>query len=66
MLHVGPVYIKPIYVFYDLLFTISPNSYNTDRTTQKYHNINIKACNFTKSDTPPRVFFLFFKLCKWY
>ena len=24
------------------------------------------ACNFTKSNTPPRVFFTFFKLQKWY
>ena len=26
----------------------------------------ISACNFTKSDTPPWVFFTFFKLYKWY
>ena len=25
-----------------------------------------KACNFTKSKTPPWVFFTFLKLCKWY
>ena len=25
-----------------------------------------KACNFTKSNTPPWVFFKYFKLCKWY
>ena len=25
-----------------------------------------EACNFAKSDTPPRVFFMFFKLCEWY
>ena len=24
------------------------------------------ACNFTKSNTPPRVFFTFFRLYKWY
>ena len=24
------------------------------------------ACNFTKINTPPWVFFTFFKLCKWY
>ena len=24
------------------------------------------ACNFTKSNIPPWVFFMFFKLCKWY
>ena len=25
-----------------------------------------KACNFTKSNTPPWVFFTFFKLYEWY
>ena len=28
--------------------------------------LQVKACNFTKIDTPPRVFFTFFKLYKWY
>ena len=34
-----------------------------------YHLNNIEkalACNFTKSNTPPWVFFTFFKLYKWY
>ena len=26
----------------------------------------LKACNFTKSNTPPWVFFVIFKLNKWY
>ena len=26
----------------------------------------LKACSFTKSNTPPCMFFTFFKLCKWY
>ena len=26
----------------------------------------VKPCNITKSNTPPLVFFTFFKLCKWY
>ena len=26
----------------------------------------VLACNFTKSSTPPWVFFVFFKLYKWY
>ena len=29
-------------------------------------HISAKACNFTKSNTPQRVFFLFSKLYKWY
>ena len=28
--------------------------------------VDKKACNFTKSNTPPSVFFMFFKLYKWY
>ena len=25
-----------------------------------------ESCNFTKSNTPPWVFFTFFEFCKWY
>ena len=28
--------------------------------------LQASACNFTKSNTPPWVFFTFSKLCKWY
>ena len=28
--------------------------------------LQASACNFTKSNTPPSVFFMFFKLYKWY
>ena len=28
--------------------------------------VKLQACNFPKSDTPPWVFFTFFKLYKWY
>ena len=28
--------------------------------------LHAKAHNFTKSNTPPWVFFTFLKLCKWY
>ena len=28
--------------------------------------LQVLACNFTKSDTPPSVFFTFFKQYKWY
>ena len=28
--------------------------------------LQAEACNFTKSNTPSRVFFTFFKLYKWY
>ena len=28
--------------------------------------LQASACNFTKSNTPPRVFFTFFKLYEWY
>ena len=29
-------------------------------------NLQTEVCNFTKSNTPPWVFFTFFKLYKWY
>ena len=29
-------------------------------------SMKTSACNFTKSNTPPWVFFTFFKLCEWY
>ena len=28
--------------------------------------LQVEACNFTKSNAPPWVFFMFFKLHKWY
>ena len=28
--------------------------------------LQASACTFTKINTPPSVFFTFFKLCKWY
>ena len=28
--------------------------------------LQVQACNFTKSNTPPWVFFMFFKLYKWH
>ena len=28
--------------------------------------VQAEACNFTKSNTPPWMFFTFFKLYKWY
>ena len=28
--------------------------------------LQVLACNFTKKNTPPWVFFMFFKLYKWY
>ena len=31
-----------------------------------YHLYNLKVAGFTKSNTPPWVFFTFFKLHKWY
>ena len=28
--------------------------------------ISAKSCNFTKGNSPPCIFFMFFKSCKWY
>ena len=30
------------------------------------HVLLLVVCNFTKSNTPPRAFSMFFKLYKWY
>ena len=39
---------------------------NTHRWVLLLVNLQAEACNFTKSNTPPWVFFTFFKLYKWY
>ena len=36
------------------------------RRSVTFSELQALACNFTKSKTPPWVFFTFFKLCKWY
>ena len=33
---------------------------------QPWRSAKLLACNFTKSNTPPWVFFTFFKLYRWY
>ena len=39
--------------------------YNLKRECVTFSNFAL-TCNFTKSNTPPWVFFTFFKLYKWY
>ena len=36
----------------------------TENLKNQWGNQNVSTCNFTKSNTPPRVFFTFFKLPK--
>ena len=42
------------------------NVKNTHRGVWFLVKLQASACNFTKSNTPPWVFFTFSKLCKWY
>ena len=42
------------------------NVKNTNEGVLLFVKLQVEACNFTKSNTPPRVFFTFFKLYKWY
>ena len=40
--------------------------YNLKNVKNTYGEVLLLACNFTKSNTPPWVFFTFFKFRKWY
>ena len=42
------------------------NVKNTHRGVLILVKLQALACNFTKINTPPCVFFTFFKLCKWF
>ena len=55
-----------------VLCAIKYHSYNL-KNVKKTHGgvlllvkLQASACNSTKSNTPPWVFFTFFKLCRWY
>ena len=55
-----------------MLYAIWYYSYNLKYVKNTYGGVLILVkfqglvCDFTKSDTPPWVFFAFFKLYKWY
>ena len=57
---------------YAILFAIWYHLYNfknmknTDGGVLNLVKFKAKACKFTESNTPPSVFFTFFKLYKWY
>ena len=40
--------------------------YNLKNVKNTHEGVLLLACNFTKSNTPPWVFFTFLKLNKWY
>ena len=42
------------------------NGKNTHGGVLLLVKLQVKACKFTKINTPPCVFFTFFELCKWY
>ena len=52
---------------YEMLCTIWYHLYNL-KNVKKSHGrvLLLKVCSFTKSSTPPWVFFMIFKLYKWY
>ena len=56
----------------DVLCDLIPHLYNLKDVKNAYGDVLLLvklqalSCNFTKITTPPRVFFTFFKLCKWF
>ena len=49
-----------------VLYTIWYLLYNLKNVKNTHGGVTFKACNLTKSNTPPWVFFTFFGLYKWY
>ena len=49
-----------------VLFVRFKNVKNTHGRVLLLKKLQAKACSFTESNTPPWVFFTFFKLPKWY
>ena len=49
-----------------VLFAQFKKRENTHKGVLLLVKLRAKACNFTKSNTPPWVFSTFFKLYKWY
>ena len=52
----------------DALHNFEPCAQFTKREKHPWRRVSLKpeACNFTKNNTPPWVFFTFFKLYEWY
>ena len=49
-----------------MLCAIWDHLYNLKNMKNIHREVLLSACNFTKSNTPPWVFFTFLKLYKWY
>ena len=63
------IYIINTYVMFRAIwnhFYSLKNVRNTHRGVLLLVKLQASACNFTKSNTPPWVFFTFFKLYKWH
>ena len=60
----GNVYETLWAIWYHLCYLKSVK--NTHGGVLRLVKLQVKACNFTKSNTPSWVFFTFFKLYKWY
>ena len=54
--------------FWGALRDLAPFAQFKKREKHPWRSVNFKAstCNFTKINTPPRMFFTFFKFYKWY
>ena len=58
------IYLSIIEIHYGLLYHLLNFKYM--KNTLRGVLLFVKVCNFTKSNTPPWVFFTFFRLYKWY
>ena len=63
---------RPMILSYVMLCAIWYHLYNLKNVKNTHEGVLLSVklqaedCNFTKSNTPPWVFFTFFKLYKWY
>ena len=57
---------KKTYAWYEALCRIWYHLYNLKTLKTPMEKSQAKACNITKSNTPPWVFFTIFKLYRWY
>ena len=68
----GKSYLKAMDATFVMLCAIWHNLYNLKNVNNAHWRVLLlvklqaKACNFTKSNTPPWAFFTFLKLYKWY
>ena len=66
----SPSYILNVHSLKKMFWKISQHFYRKTPLLELLFNkvlvFPASACNFTNSNTPPWMFFMFFELCKWY